>query len=347
MMRRIFTCITATVLIWTLTLTAFAASGKLTMSDGEALAGQTVLLKVTLQEDMTGDAMGITVSYDKSHLEFDYEQSQWEKKSVLDSFNHNNEGVWASEKPVSLKGDLCTLAFRVKTGVDFDATKVSCTVMLMKNNKETGTFKAEGTVRRSCVHTYGVWTQKDGTSHTRSCMLCKEVQTGAHKWDEGKRMPSQQGGGQQMVFTCADCGATRAVQVSSTPGITPTVPQETEPVINTMPTTYPQPETWPEQTRPVTPPPDQIHTWPTAESVYTEPEQESLPYKDYNASPEGTAQEDTVAQMIPGTSMDAQDHDHDHEQTAEKPKWITAVAVFGAVALLGIGAVIFTGKKYR
>ena len=335
-------------LVWALALTGYAAPNQLTMPDANAQTGQVIFLPVTLDAQISGDTMSITYSFDSKLLEAIPDSCKWEKNGILFDFNNKNGGVWTSKTPISLKGTVCTLAFRVRPDADFTDTRVSCTLVVFRNNEEVGQYQAQAKVGLSCSHKYSVWKDGGAAGHSRSCSLCGALQTQAHSWDAGKLSPDpHRPGVQQKTFTCSACGGTKSVAVEAeheqaTP-TEPTQPETTEPV-ETRPVTKPQPvtppeETAPQQLRPIEP--------PTEEPTKPQPDQpeQTKPYEDYN---EPTAGHDHSHETVPDylpmeEGQNTPQHTHDHG--TDDPQWVTAVAIAATVVVIVAGVLIFLKKK--
>ena len=337
----------ACMLVWALVLTGYAAPNQLMMPDANAQTGQVVFLPVTLDAQITGDTMSITYSFDSKLLEAIPDSCKWEKNGILFDFNNKNGGVWTSKNPISLKGTVCTLAFRVRPDADFTDTRVSCTLVVMRNNEEVGQYQAQAKVGLSCSHKYGVWKDGGTAGHSRSCSLCGELQTQAHSWDEGKLTPDpHRPGVQQKTFTCSACGATKAVAVEAehvqTTPTEATRPQATEPVA-TKPVTRPQPVTLPEETTPQQLRPIVSPTQEPTKPQTDRPEQ-TQPYEDYNAPTAGEEHNhETVPQRLPmEEGQNTPQHTHDHE---DDPQWITAVAIAATVVVIVAGVLIYLKKN--
>lgn len=352
-MRKYITVALALLLLMGLYTTAAAAPEMLTVSNASAQTGQTVFVSVMLNSAVKADSVALTYSYDNTVLKAIPGSCEWSVKGDLDNFNNKNAGVWAVGSAKELKGELCVLAFQALQDAKLKDTKVSVTVSLQKQGKEVGAYKASGTVTLGCGHQYEGWTYKDPATHSRTCSLCGESTTGTHTWDDGVLQNNPQNAATQLkVFTCAVCGGTKELEVEAghpLPDPTEaTQPEHTHPPV-TMPTTFPQPETRPvPPTKPaVTEPPIPEVTVPAQDHDHAH-EETTVPYVDYNA-PDHTHEAATEPMMEPVGSLAADDAHagHDHAVQQNNPKWVTALAVFGTIAVIGTGAVLILKKKIR
>lgn len=344
-----------------------AQENSLAVTDAAAEPGQTVFLKVQLNEAVQGDTLAIAYEYDTVLLTAIPGSCKWEKSGVLSDFNNKNAGVWAASSTVDLKGNICTLAFRINTGVSFKSTKVSCTVMVRSGKTDVGTYTAAAMVSMSCKHdSYGDWLSRDTLVHERSCSQCGNVQSGTHKWDNGVLSENPNDAlSKLLTLTCQECKGTKTIVIADSLS----EPDGTKPQEDTKPTnpnggntgaTKPQePEcTDPEHDhsgdypddvhRPTGPSggdsspnrPTEVHpTGPDGEKE-TKPDQDD--HEDHDHGQPTTK---------PNQNTQDDDHsDHDHSQDDEKGStdnttWIVGAVVFLVAAALVTGGVIFVMKK--
>ena len=287
-------------LICCLVLPCFAAGNTMTITDVAAEPGDVIYLTVMLNEKVSGNAVGVSCTYDKEVLTPVPSSSSWRIDSLMQDFNKKGSGVWASETTENLKGTLCILAFQVNSEASFVETEVSCTVIVKNDDKKVGTFTAEATVSHICDHSFGGWTNADKMSHERKCSQCGMKETASHSWDDGVLYPKPNDSQKDLLtYTCEVCGGTKAMEVpaagSSNEPTVPmaTDPEESKPTVSTKPTEPDQSNTV-DSTRPTKPVesesrpsdnqrPSDDHNH--REDSYAEDEKkpvETTPYKDYN-----------------------------------------------------------------
>ena len=348
-MRKIFSLLAALVLLTTLAVNASAKEG-ITLSNALGKAGQQVTMTVALEGSVKGDQILVEYSYDNKILEPATQDCEWIPKGSIDNFlkpkikDTEAKGAWAASSAKELKGTLCTLAFRVKSGVSFDSTTVKCKVTVYNDDKLVGEYSADAKVLTSCSHSYSPWETRDDISHERSCTVCGDTQSNIHSWDEGKLKNGR------MTFTCAVCSGVRSVAVegSQEPITQPeqskpeaTAPQNVPPVASTPPNAQLPEETWPHQmTQPTQSTDSHDHSAQATDPFTGEPEVEITqpqtdPYTDYNA-PEHTHPETTVPDHI------ELDHVHEHEEPANNKATPIVVAV---AAVVLVGALVFFVKR--
>lgn len=66
-------------------------------------------------------------------------------------------------------------------------------------------------------HSYGKWTEVDGTNHKHICSVCEKEETATHNWNSGAvtKKPNCKETGIK-TFTCKDCGATYTEDIEKT-----------------------------------------------------------------------------------------------------------------------------------
>lgn len=330
-MKRLTVMILTLALLAGLTLSGSAAQEPLTMSNATASQGQTVYLTVKLNESVVGDTVSISYQYDTELLRAVRKSCSWAREGILQDFNYTKAGVWASLTAEDLKGDLCTLAFVLRSDVSFVSTQVSCTVMVRNGATDVGTYEATGTITYSCEHQFGSWESVDGNLiHTHTCSACGARESQSHSWDDGETSVDPTNPHlENTTYTCTVCGAVRVTQNTLIPEVTEpvqTIPGPTEPTMPSAPTdptekpvspTEPESPTAPTQerdepiwdTKPVTD--------STEPNTDTKPDWATEPDDDHNGltptedQNQGTAIWPTIGGNTDNGS-DSDDHGHDH-----------------------------------
>jgi len=257
-MRKIITIFMTLLMCMNLAFGAHAAEGVLSIPEVPVSEGQTIYVAVTLTESVIGDSVGITYGYDKAVLEAIYSSATWGKEGMLQDFSREDSGVWASGKAMDLKGTVCILAFRVKSGVTLTETAVSCTVTVKNDAETVGTYQAQGKIYAVCDHGYTKWESSGNLSHSRVCEKCGDKQTQTHMWGEGIISDHPENSHVDLItYTCEVCGAERTEEIANQGehtqppvGTEPPTEAPTEPEYVTRP-----PETTPPATRPTYPRP--------------------------------------------------------------------------------------------
>lgn len=344
-MRKLTIFAAICVLLSAMILVASADTGSLTMTDVQASPGDVIQITVSLNEDVKGNAMGITYSYDTNQLKVLPDQCGWSTKGILKDFSSNQNGVWAVNDATDLKGDICVLVFQVLENATFTETEVSCTLIVKNGTKEVGTYQGNAAISRQCSHTFGQWSDSGEMGHSHSCTLCKKTETQSHAWVEGpvEQDPKDSSMGIK-TSTCSVCAGTRSEKVpnygSSHPTTEPTVERKDEDEVVPVPTqehpkpTYPadNDEPVPDNSQTLTGNQNTTSTKPTQNSsqqnttnqqnTSNQQNQESKPQdytpNDYNRPPEETKSAEIkspVTGPTPSASIPGQQLHPDGETT--------------------------------
>ena len=354
-------------LLYCMALPCFAAAGDLTVSDATAEAGEMVYLTVTLNKRAVGNTMGISYTYDENVLAPVPESSSWSADSVLEDFNRKGAGVWAGEKSVNLKGEICVLAFQVLPGANLTKTTVSCTVTVKQDADEVGTYTAKATISARCDHQFGGWHEAGNAGHSCTCTKCGVTRTEPHSWDRGVTSSKPGDSNVEVVtYTCQICGYTRGEEHSSGGSLLPERPTESTEHGHTLPTNPEKPTAPTAETKPLGV--VEKHTEPTE----TRPKDDKLdrdhaqnnetvepttePYKDYNKHEDPTEatdehghviHNDNIAPtLIPSDPHESTAQDHEgHDHTTDRSSTGSILATIGFVVALTGGAIYFVKKK--
>ena len=76
-----------------------------------------------------------------------------------------------------------------------------------------------GQITRETEHSFGAWVKADEDSHSKTCAVCGEKETEAHKWSvkEIIKMPTEEENG-RITYVCSTCGTEKTVEVVYMPG---------------------------------------------------------------------------------------------------------------------------------
>lgn len=384
-MKKIFSLLTAILLLSAMAFTASAAGG-IVLSSAVGKAGQQVTMTVTLQEAVTADQVLIVYEYDNRLLTPEPAHNQWEAKGSISDFmepkdkDTSAKGAWAASEAVELKNILCTLTFRIKSGASFDSTKVSCTVTVMNGGKETGKYSAQAQVLTSCSHSYGPWESRDHGSHERVCTICNDKQSGSHRWDEGKLTADPDNRNNAlMVYTCSVCSGTRSIVIEDAqlPPTQPTGgnshdtqqggqqqggqqnnPQPTQPQQNQQGSQQPTQPQQNSQGGQQSTQPQKPETWmPNQQGdQFQDQTQNTMPTDPFTGLPETAPSQQQPEQTNPYDTDIQPDHthpqitvpgdiEHDHDHTPAGDA-ATPVVIVAAVAVLAGALVYFVKKKW-
>lgn len=226
-MKRTVSMITVLVLLVSLLAVPAqaAGSGSLAMTSASGGRGETVSLSVKLNSNPGLVTMSIRVSYDTSVLQLtNVSNSGLLVGAQLNtSYGSPYMITWVDGNATTnntATGTIATFTFKILD----NAAIGSSTVNLQFNDSfdaeygENSFSAASGTVTVVCKnHNYSSWSKADDTNHSKTCSICQDVQTEAHKWDNGtaiKQANCKEGG--QVKYTCTVCSATKTVDVEKT-----------------------------------------------------------------------------------------------------------------------------------
>lgn len=217
--------------------TVFAQEPALKMDDVGIQPGETAFLCVSLNGEVSGDIVGISYSYDHTVLKVITEACTWARKGVLSDFDPaNDRGVWTSGKSETFSGEICVLAFQVRSGVEFSEATVQCTLLIKSSTETVGEYTAEAVIRYICEHSFGEWSSEGTSGHSRTCESCGITSYEPHIW--GGETYSEDPDNPGYVLKTRTCGICSEVLTESTyieTSVLPTTPATTEPE-HTQPT---------------------------------------------------------------------------------------------------------------
>ena len=109
----------------------------------------------------------------------------------------------------AVSGKIFTFNFKVKTDAAFGTYNITTKAAIGTSSgnyiNATGT-----TITVACNHSYSSWADAGNGKHSKTCSVCKDVQSTAHTWDSGKVTKAatckEEG---VKTFTCTACKATK------------------------------------------------------------------------------------------------------------------------------------------
>ena len=203
--------------------------------------------------------MSIGYTFDSNLLKDQYRYSTWERAGTMQDFNYKKSGVWANSAAENLRGDICTLAFKVRDNAKFTETKITCDVTIKNDGQLVGEYTAEATVCVPCEHQYGEPVSDGVFGHSNTCELCGHKVTKSHEWQEKEQIEDPEN--EKLILQiseCSVCGEQKETPVELKQDDTiPTGPiHPTEPTYPTEETTEPTQPTEPTVTMPEPTEPD-------------------------------------------------------------------------------------------
>ena len=378
-MRKLMAAVMLAAIICTLAVSAWGAEEGLDIRDVTVAPGETVYVTIKLAAPVKGNSVAVTYNCNDNILKPIESSSTWAQKGALQDFDsYKKTGVWATTQTVELKGEICTLAFRVVTEEKHFDTKVICALKVKNGPSDIVSYTEEVWVSTACEHSFGAWTNDGSALHLRSCKICGRTQHKNHQWDEGTTAKDPNRENMEITtFRCEDCGAKKEVKHVS--NATPTVPEETIPEEpqSTRPTLPMQPDepTMPTQgsTEPTSPTepseggtnngnqptePNQGGTNTTVPSDNDEHNHGTVPSEGHDHETEPTDDHETTPTKGDGhdhgttpTIKDEHDHDHDHSDENVIPvvdsetQMKNALVFIVTCSVLIVAALLFLKKK--
>ena len=227
-MKKIISCLaTLALMLCTLSsITAFAAgNGTISMSNATVAQGGTVTLNVDLNSNPGLVTMGIKVSYDTSTLQL----TKVEDTGVLigtqlkTTYGSPYSIAWVDGSATSNNtktGTIAKFSFKVLDSATVGNTTVTLKFLDSYDTKygENAFTATSGIITITCkTHSYGNYSKKDNSNHTRTCSVCGHVETAAHTWNSGsvtKAATCKETG--VKTYTCTACKATKTEIVAKT-----------------------------------------------------------------------------------------------------------------------------------
>ena len=186
------------VLVTVISVTA-AQTGTVTITPNTTTlyAGSTVTFTVKVTGVTAAKSIGIIPSYDTNV--FDLVSGEWlVTGSAMSDFSGGTATVaYASAR--AFNENVFKFTLKVKSNVKLGEATVNATVSI-KNGNETITCNVTpGKVTVACKHNYSAWSSTNATTHTRTCTLCGNPETGSHGYTNA------------CDTSCNTCGHTRTI----------------------------------------------------------------------------------------------------------------------------------------
>lgn len=173
--------------------------------------GDSILVTLALTEEVTCKSGSVRISIDSSV--FERSGNAWLLTGTTMA-DPNGDAVFSFSQATAISGDIYQFTLTAKSSAAFADSQVSAALTLRDANGTESKVTVTATVTVACVHSFGDWTQVDGTNHKRTCSVCKEAETAAHNWGEGEVTAEATCQAQgSITYTCADCGATKTESV--------------------------------------------------------------------------------------------------------------------------------------
>ena len=214
-MKKILSVLICLVLVFSFSITAFAVSATLGGVPAEIKKDSTATITVSVSGSPTASSALVQVTLGSG---LQLVSGEWKKSGIMQDFNASaGEGVIALSSAGSFDGTVFSFVIKGKT-VSSTAQNITVKLTFRNGSSEVGNVTASKTVKVVCAsHSYGAYTKKDNSNHTRTCSVCQSVETVAHTWNSGtvtKAANCKETG--TKTFTCTACNATKTETIAKT-----------------------------------------------------------------------------------------------------------------------------------
>ncbi len=197
-------------------------SGTLSLSDAEGGKGDTVTVNVRITDNPGLITLRFTISWSDG-----LELTAVSDAGLLNGWTTPSPTIsspytlrWSDSLSTSdntATGKIATLTFKIKDDAQLGDERVSLSFRESRNvNGGNNTFSGvSAKISVVCKeHSFGDYTKKDNSDHSRTCSICGFVESRSHAWDNGTVITEatcKDKGSKQV--TCAVCGATKVVDI--------------------------------------------------------------------------------------------------------------------------------------
>lgn len=184
-MKRTILFVICVLMMVTLLTAPVSAAGSaqmtITPSTGSPTRSDTVVFTVSVSSISNCKALGIVINYDTAY--FEWVSGECLIDAAMKDFSNGTATMAFDAKNVS--GNVFRFTLRVKANAKFGGTTaVSGTGSARDTEGTVSIGVTAASVTIACNHNYGAWNNA-GSSHTRTCTICGNVETKAHTYDNG------------------------------------------------------------------------------------------------------------------------------------------------------------------
>lgn len=176
-------------------MAAQTATVTITPNKTSASAGDSVTFTVKVTGVSAAKSIGIIPSYDTSV--FEMVSGEW---LVTGSAMSDFSGGTATIAYAASRGfneNVFKFTLKVKSNAKLGKATVNANVNIKNGNEEITCKVTAASMTVACKHRYSAWSNVNATSHTRTCSLCKDVETKNHAFTN------------DCDTSCNDCSFTR------------------------------------------------------------------------------------------------------------------------------------------
>lgn len=218
-MKKIISLLVCLVLVFSLSISAFAAGSAKVNSDASAdiiKIGDTVIVTVSLSDCAPFKSMALTPNYDKNV--FEIVSGEWLLEgATLSDFNGTSAAI-AYANAVEKSGAIFKYILKVKDNATLKNTTIKTEAVIKNGATSVDSTASSVTVKVICKnHSFGAWSKADNNNHKHTCSACGTAESSAHTWNSGaitKAATCKETG--VKTYTCTVCNATKTETIAKT-----------------------------------------------------------------------------------------------------------------------------------
>lgn len=218
-MKKIISLLVCLVLVFSLSISAFAAGSAKVNSDASAdviKVGDTVVVTVSLSDCAPFKSMALTPNFDKNV--FEIVSGEWLLDgAALSNFNGTSAAI-AYSNAVEKSGDIFKYVLKVKDNATLKNTTIKTDAVIKNGAASVESTAGSATVKVICKnHSFGAWSKADNNNHKHTCTACGTAESSAHTWNGGtitKAATCKETG--VKTYTCTVCNATKTETIATT-----------------------------------------------------------------------------------------------------------------------------------
>ena len=214
-MKKIISLFVTMILMLSVCITVGAAGSSTLVGNSSATVGSNI--EFTVNVSGCGDATSIAVAVSHSD-DFELVSGEWIKSGSLKTFDvSNKKGALGGLSSPDVNGNLFKLVLKAKTA-SANAQSVSVNVIAKNGSAEIMNVTPSKSVKIDCAtHTYGAYSEVNGSEHKHTCTVCGHTEAVNHTWDSGtvtKQANCKEDGNKK--YTCTACKAEKTETIAKT-----------------------------------------------------------------------------------------------------------------------------------
>lgn len=218
-MKKIISLLVCLVLVFSLSISAFAAGSAKVNSNSSANVvklGDTITVTVSLNDCAPFKSMALTPNYDKNV--FEMVSGEWLLTgATLSNFNGTSAAI-AYTPVVEKSGAIFKYVLKVKDNATLNNTTIKTDAVIKNGATPVESVAGSVTVKVICKnHSFGAWSIADNNNHKHICTACDTAESSAHTWNGGaitKVATCKETG--VKTYTCTVCNATKTETIATT-----------------------------------------------------------------------------------------------------------------------------------